>query len=162
MLPSMAYDCVSVVPAAGRNVKMAITMNETASSGRTGTRAPRETASRPAPTPMAPTTAAPQDRNSASGRPSPSEIHHGGAPPGACAIVGTTMDGPATEIKNITRSETVMQAAAVQTSLRVPPSARMIRLITVVTPQGDTPQLCLPSPEAALQSTVSGSRLRTG
>jgi hypothetical protein len=41
------------------------------------------------------------------------------------------MDGPATDMKNITRSETVMQAAAVQTSPRVPPLARMIRLITV-------------------------------
>jgi hypothetical protein len=49
------------------------------------------------------------------------------------------MDGPATDTKNITRSETVMQAAAVQTSHRVPPLARMIRLITVFTPQVDTP-----------------------
>jgi hypothetical protein len=32
-----------------------------------------------------------------------------------------------------------MQAAAVQTSPRVPPLARMIRLITVFTPQVDTP-----------------------
>src|SRR5580704_2112244 len=139
MFPSMAYDWVSVVPAAGRNVKMAMTMNETASSGRTGTRAPRETASRPAPTPIAPTTAAPHARNSAIGRPSRSENHQGGAPPGACVIAGTTMDGPATDTKNITRSETVMQAAAVQTSHRVPPLARMIRLITVFTPQVDTP-----------------------
>jgi hypothetical protein len=49
------------------------------------------------------------------------------------------MEGPATDTKNITRSETVMQAAAVQTSPRVPPLARMIRLITVFTPQVDTP-----------------------
>src|ERR1700677_2052320 len=113
MLPSMAYDWVSVVPAAGRNTKMAMATNETASSGRTGARAPRETARRPAPTPIAPSTAAPHERNSAVGRPSPSENHQGGAPSGAWAIGGTTMDGPATDTKNITRSETVMQAAAV-------------------------------------------------
>src|SRR3984885_3319620 len=139
MLPSMAYDCVSVVPAPGRNVKMAITRNETASNGRTGTRAPRETASRPAPTPIVPATAAPHERNRAVGLPSRSEIHQGGAPSGAWAIAGTTIDGPPTDKKNITRSETVMQAAAVQTSPRVPPLARMIRLITVFTPQVDTP-----------------------
>jgi hypothetical protein len=139
MFPSMAYDWVSVVPAAGRNTKMAMAANETASSGRTGTRAPRETASSPAPTPIVPITAAPHERSSAIGRPSLSEIHHGGPPSGAWAIGGTTIDGPATDTKNITRSETVMQAAAVQTSPRVPPLARMIRLITVFTPQVDTP-----------------------
>src|ERR1700722_1300887 len=116
---------------------MAMAMNETASTGRTGSRAPRETASRPAPTPIAPTRAAPHAMKSTSGLPSPSEIHHGGAPPGACAIAGTTIDGPATDIRNITRSETVMHAAAVQTSPRVPPPARMIRLVTVLTPQVD-------------------------
>src|SRR3984957_12595545 len=161
MLPSMAYDCVSVVPAAGRNVKIAITMNETASGGRIGTRAPRKTAIRPAPTPIAPSTAAPHDRNSASGLPSPSETHHGGAPSAECAIVGTTMDGPATDTKNITRSETVMQAAAVQTSPRVPPLARMIRLITVSLRRWIRPVLPAPT-EDRLQSTVSRRRLRTG
>src|SRR6202021_3588249 len=92
MLPAVADGCVAVVPAAGRNVKMAITMNETASSGRIGSRAPRETASRPAPTPIAPATAAPHERNRAVGLPTRSEIHPGGAPPGAGAIAGTTME----------------------------------------------------------------------
>ena len=114
-------------------------MNETASSGRTGTRAPRETASRPAPTPIAPTTAAPHDRNSVSGLPSPSEIHQGGAPSGRVRHRRHHDGWPGDGQKNITRSETVMQAAAVQTSPRVPPLARMIRLITVFTPQVDTP-----------------------
>jgi hypothetical protein len=47
------------------------------------------------------------------------------------------MDGPATEMAIITRSETVMQAAAVHTSPRGDPTARTIRLLTVFTPKED-------------------------
>jgi hypothetical protein len=47
------------------------------------------------------------------------------------------MDGPATDIAIITRSETVMQVAAVQTSPRGDPMARTIRLLTVFTPKED-------------------------
>jgi hypothetical protein len=47
------------------------------------------------------------------------------------------MDGPVTDIAIITRSETVMQAAAVQTSPRGDPMARTIRLLTVFTPKED-------------------------
>jgi hypothetical protein len=47
------------------------------------------------------------------------------------------MDGPATEITIITRSETAMQAAAIQTSRRVDPATVKFRLLTVFTPQVD-------------------------
>src|SRR5579875_248439 len=134
MLPSMAYDWVSVVPAGGSTTKAATAMKEAASSGRTGGRAPRATASRPAPTPAAATTAAPHRVNSTKASGSRSDSHHGG-PPAACAIAGTLIDGPATDIAIIARSETVMQAAAVQTSPRVCPVARQFRSLTVFTPQ---------------------------
>src|ERR1700744_2293521 len=114
----MAYDCVSVLPAGGRNVSAAIAMNEVASSGLTPNLAPREIASRPAPTPIAPTAAAPHAVKSTQGGDRPSDTHQGGAPPGACAMAGTTMDGPATDTAITTRSEAVMQAAAVHTSPR--------------------------------------------
>jgi hypothetical protein len=51
------------------------------------------------------------------------------------------MDGPATDIAIITRSETVMQAAAVQASPRGDPMARTIRLLTVSTPEEDASRL---------------------
>jgi hypothetical protein len=47
------------------------------------------------------------------------------------------MDGPAADIAIIRRSETVMQAAAIQTSPRGDPMARTIRLLTVFTPKED-------------------------
>jgi hypothetical protein len=103
----------------------------------TGNLAPRDTASKPAPTPIAPTAAAPHAVKSTQGFDRPSDTHQGGAPPGACAIAGTTMDGPATDMPIITRSETVMQAAAVQASPRGDPTARTIRLLTVFTPKED-------------------------
>jgi hypothetical protein len=137
MLPSMAYDCVSVLPAGGRNVSTATAMNEPASNGLTGKRAPRESASRPAPTPIAPIAAAPQAVKSTSGRGAPRYTHQGGAPSGACAIAGTTMEGPMADIANISSSETVMQTAAVHTSPRGDPMARTIRLLTVFTPTED-------------------------
>jgi hypothetical protein len=49
--------------------------------------------------------------------------------------VGTVIDGPAAETAIITRSETVMQVAAVHTSHRVPLVARVSRSLTVYTPQ---------------------------
>jgi hypothetical protein len=47
------------------------------------------------------------------------------------------MDGPATDIANISSSETAMQTAAVQASPRGDPTARTIRLLTVFTPKED-------------------------
>jgi hypothetical protein len=47
------------------------------------------------------------------------------------------MEGPATDIAIISRSETVMQVAAVQTSPRGDPIVRTIRLLTVFTPKED-------------------------
>src|SRR6516165_4858522 len=135
MLPSIAYDCVSLLPAGGSTVKTATAMNEAASSGRTGGRAPRATAIRPAATPTAAMTAAPQRVNSTKSSGRPSDTHHGGPPAGVCLIAGTLIDGPATDTAIITRSETVMQAAAVQTSPRVSPAARAVRSLTVFTPQ---------------------------
>ena len=42
---------------------------------------------------------APREEQSLVGLPSRSEIHQGGGAARACAIAGTTMDGPATEKK---------------------------------------------------------------
>src|SRR5215468_770087 len=134
MLPSMAYDWVSLLPAGGSSAKAATAMNEAAISGRTGGRAPRATAIRPAATPTAAMTAAPQSVNSTKSSGRPSDTHHGGPPAGVCRIAGTLIDGPATDTAIITRSETVMQAAAVQTSPRVPPAARLVRSLTGSTP----------------------------
>src|SRR5215470_16030036 len=134
MLPSMAYDCASLLPAGGSTVNTATAMKEAAISGRTGGRAPRATAIRPAATPAAAMTAAPHKVNSTKSSGRPSDTHHGGPPAGVCRIAGTLMEGPATDIAIITRSETVMQAAAVQTSPRVPPAARMVRSLTGFTP----------------------------
>src|SRR5215469_8953799 len=97
MLPSIAYDCASELPAGASTVKTAMAMNETASRGLTDGRAPRATASRPAPTPMVATIAAAHsvNRTKSSGR--WSESHQGG-PPDVCAIAGTatahTSGGP--------------------------------------------------------------------
>src|SRR5215831_4025017 len=135
MLPSMAYDCASVLPAAGSTVKAATAMNEAASSGRTGGRAPRAMAIRPAATPTAAMTAALHRVNSTKSPGRPSDTHHGGPPAGVCRMAGTLIDGPATDTAIITRSETVMQAAAVQTSPRVTPAARLVPSLTVFTPQ---------------------------
>jgi hypothetical protein len=52
-----------------------------------------------------------------------------------CGIAGTLIEAPATEIVIITRNETVMQAAAVQTSPRFWTAVRMFRSRTVFTPQ---------------------------
>src|SRR6516165_3604795 len=134
MLPSMAYDCASLLPAGGSTVKAATAMNEAASSARTGGRAPRATAIRPAATPTAAMTAAPHRVNSTKSSGRPTDTHHGG-PPVVCRITGTLIDGPATDTAIITRSETVMQAAAVQTSPRVTPAARLVRSLTEFTPQ---------------------------
>src|SRR6516165_3589419 len=162
MLPSIAYDCVSLLPAGGSTVKTATAMNEAASSGRTGGRAPRATAIRPAATPTAAMTAVPQRVNSTKSSGRPSDTHHGG-PPEVCRITGTLIDGPATDTAIITRSETVMQAAAVQTSARVLPAARVVRSLTVFTPQmhmsgpgGDTGACPADGP------TVSDRTFRTG
>ena len=73
----------------------------------------------------------------------PAMAHTSGGPPWwvslglpeVCVIAGTLIDGPATEITIITRSETVMQAAAVQTNPRFLPAARVFRSLTVFTPQ---------------------------
>src|SRR5215472_1657444 len=135
MLPSIAYDCASLLPAGGSTVNTATAMKEAAISGRTGGRAPRATAIRPAATPTAAMTAAPQRVNSTKSSGRPTDTHHGGPPAGVCLIAGTLMDGPATDTAIITRSETVMQAAAVQTSPRVSPAARVVRSLTVFTPQ---------------------------
>src|SRR5487761_1097695 len=135
MLPSMAYDWVSVLPAGAITVKTAIAMNEAASRGFTGGRAPRATATRPSPIPAAAAIAAPHRLNSTKSFGRPSDTHQGGAPSAVCAIPGTLMEGPATAIAIITRSETVMQAAAVQTSPLVFPEARVARSLTVFTPQ---------------------------
>jgi hypothetical protein len=73
--------------------------------------------------------------NSTTGSDSPRDTHQGGAPPGACAIAGTVIDGPAADTAIMTRSDTVMQEAAVQTSPRVARAPLMFLKITVVTPQ---------------------------
>ena len=162
MLPSIAYDWVSVVPAGARTVNAAMAMNEAASSGFTGGRAPRATASRPAPTPTAARIAAAQSVNSTKSSGRPSDAHQGG-PPDVCAISGTLIEGPATAMPIITRSETVMQAAAVQTSPRVTPGARKSRSLTVF-----TPQMCanvgvrFGSAHLADEQTVSDRDFRTG
>ena len=117
MLPSIAYDWVSVVPAGGSTMNTAATMNETMTSVRARGREPRATASSPAPTPTAATMAAAHRLNRATSLGRPRYTHHGG-PPAVCGIAGTLTDGPATDIAIITRSETVMQAVAVQTSPR--------------------------------------------
>src|ERR1022692_527993 len=103
-----------------------MTMNEATSSGLTGGRAPRATASRPAPTPIAAITAVAHMVNSTTGCDSRRDTHQGGAPPGACAIAGTVIDGPATDTAIMMRSDSVMQATAVQASPRVAPVPRML------------------------------------
>ena len=118
MLPSIAYDCASELPAGGSTMKTAMAIKETASSGLTRGRAPRATASRPAPTPTAATIAAPHSVKSTKSSGRPSETHQGG-PPDVCAIAGSLIEGPAMAMAIIQRSETEMQAAAVQTRPRV-------------------------------------------
>src|SRR5262249_55647825 len=110
MLPSMAYDCVSELPARGRTAKAGKASDQAAIGGRPGGRAPRATAIRPAATPTAAMTAAPHRVNSTKSSGRPSDTHHGGLPAGVCRIAGTLIDGPATDTAIITRSETVMQA----------------------------------------------------
>src|ERR1700677_3798319 len=116
MLPSSAYDFVSVDPAGGSTAKAATTMKDAMSSVPTRGRHPRATAIRPAPTPTAATTAAPHMTNRIWFG-SLSDTHHGGAPD-VCTIAGTTIDGPAAETPIITISETAMQETEVQANTR--------------------------------------------
>src|SRR5580692_4598736 len=112
MLPSIPYETASVEPPGGSAVNRAMTRNTPASSGLTGGRAPRDTATRPAATPAAAMTAAAHsDSRTTAGRRC-SGCHHGG-PAAGWARPGTLTDGPLTQITTMMSRDTTMAATPI-------------------------------------------------
>src|SRR3974377_970422 len=93
MAPSIPYETASVEPPGGSTVKMAMTPNTPASSGLTGGRAPRDTATSPAATPATARTAATHSDSRTTDGPRCSGCHHGG-PAAGWVRLGTLTEGP--------------------------------------------------------------------
>ena len=102
----------SVEPAGGSTVSTATARNAAAMTGRTGGRAPRATATRPAITPAQPSTIAAHSDTVTNVAVRCSACHHGGPP--ARRMAGTETFGPAAEITIMTSVEAAMAAAASQ------------------------------------------------
>src|SRR5271165_533743 len=115
--PLAAYEMESVEPAGGSTVNTATATNAAAMTGRTGGRAPRATATRPAITPAQPSTIAAHSDTVTNVAVRCSACHHG-RPPARC-MTGTDTFGPAAEITIMTRVEAAIAAAASQPVRRV-------------------------------------------
>src|SRR5580700_10196248 len=109
----------SVEPAGGSTVSTATARNAAAMTGRTGGRAPRATATRPAITPAQPSTIAAHSDTVTNVAVRCKACHHGGPP--ARRMAGTETFGPAAEIAIMTSVEAAMAAAASQPVSRVSP-----------------------------------------
>ena len=102
----------SVEPAGGSTVSTATARNAAAMTGRTGGRAPRATATRPAITPAQPSAIAAHSDTVTNVAVRCSACHHGGPP--ARRMAGTETFGPAAEITIMTSVEAAIAAAASQ------------------------------------------------
>ena len=112
MRPLAAYEMESVEPAGGSTVSTATARNAAAMTGRTGGRAPRATATRPAITPAQPSAIAAHSDTVTNVAVRCSACHHGGPP--ARRMAGTDTFGPAAEITIMTSVEAAMATAASQ------------------------------------------------
>src|SRR2546430_15582286 len=90
----------SVEPAGGSTVNTATARNEAARTGRTGGRAPRATATRPAITPAQPSAIATHSDTVTTVAVRCSGCHQGGPPPGQ-GMAGPETFGPAAQIAGI-------------------------------------------------------------
>ena len=95
--------------------------NAAASTGRTGGRAPRATATRPAITPAQPSAIAAHSNTVTNVAVRCSGCHQGGPPPGR-GMAGTETFGPAAETTIMTSVEAAMATAANQPVRRVSPA----------------------------------------
>ena len=111
----------SVEPAGGSTVSSATARNAAARTGRTGGRAPRATATRPAITPAQPSAIAAHNDTVTNVAVRCSGCHQGGPPPGR-GMAGTETFGPAAEITIMTSVEAPMAAAANKPAARVRPA----------------------------------------
>ena len=116
--PLAAYEMESVEPAGGSTVSTATTPNTATRMGRTGGRAPRATAIRPAITPAQPSTIAIHKDTVTKVAVRCSGCHQGGPWPGR-GVAGTETFGPAAEIAIMISVEAAMAAVASQPVRRV-------------------------------------------
>src|SRR6185437_4262843 len=116
--PLAAYEMESVEPAGGSTVSTATARNAAASTGRTGGRAPRATATSPAITPAQPSTIAVHSDTVTTVAVRCSGCHHGGPPPSR-DMAGTETFGPAAEMTIMISVEAAMAATASQPIRRV-------------------------------------------
>ncbi len=107
----------SVEPAGGSTVKTTTARNENATTGRTGGRAPRPTAIRPAITPVQPSPIAAHSDTVTNVAVRCSECHHGG--PLTLGMEGTETFGPAAETAIMISVAAAMAAAPSQAIRRV-------------------------------------------
>ena len=137
--PLAAYEMESVEPAAGSTVSTATTPNAATRMGRTGGRAPRATATRPAITPAQPSTIATHRDTVTNVAVRCSGCHQGGPWPGR-GMAGTETFGPAAEIAIMISAEAAMATVASQPVRRVSPGApgRPVGLAAC----GDGPEPC--------------------
>ena len=110
----------SVEPAGGSTVSTATARNTAARTGRTGGRAPRATAIRPAITPAQPSAIAAHSDTVTKVAVRCSGCHQGG-PPSSRGMAGTETFGPAAEIAIMTSVEAAMAIAANQPVRRMSP-----------------------------------------
>ena len=108
----------SVEPAGGSTVSIVTARNAAARTGRTGGRAPRATATRPAITPAQPSAIAVHSDTVPTVAVRCSGCHQGGPPPGR-GMAGTETFGPAAEMAIMISVEAAMAAAANQPVRRV-------------------------------------------
>src|SRR5438552_17364866 len=94
----------SVDPAGGSTVSTATARNAAARTGRTGGRAPRATATRPAITPAQPSAIATHSDTVTTVAVRRSRSHQGGPPPGR-GMAGTETFGPAAEVPILISAE---------------------------------------------------------
>src|SRR5689334_2509247 len=118
--PLAAYEMESVEPADGSTVSTATTPNAATRIGRTGGRAPRATAIRPAITPAQPSAIAIHRDTVANVAVRCSGCHQGGPWPGR-GMAGTETFGPAAEIAIMISAEVAMATVASQPVRRVSP-----------------------------------------
>src|SRR5260370_30143586 len=107
----------SVEPAGGSTVRTRTARNENATTGRTGGRAPRATAIRPAITPAQPSPIAAHSDTVTNVAVRCSECHHGG--PLTLGMEGTETFGPAAETAIMISVAAAMAAAPSQAIRRV-------------------------------------------
>src|SRR6185437_14067175 len=118
--PLAAYEMAAVEPAGGSTGSTATTPNAATRMGRTGGRAPRVTAIRPAITPAQPSAIAIHRDTVTKVAVRCSGCHQGGPWPGR-GMVGTETFGPAAEIEIMISAEAAMATVASQPVRRVSP-----------------------------------------